>query len=66
MSRNMGKSDRWIRGILGAVLLLLVFTGPHTAWGWLGVVLLATAIVGICPLYRLFGWTTRGRVWAPK
>lgn len=66
MSRNMANSDRWIRAILGAVLLLSVFTGPHTAWGWLGVPLLVTAFVGICPLYRLFGWTTRGKVWAAK
>lgn len=66
MSRNMGKTDRWIRAVLGVGLLLLVFTGPHTRWGWLGLIPLATAAVGICPLYRLFGWTTRGREWVER
>lgn len=66
MSRNMANTDRWIRAMLGAVLLLLVFTGPRTAWGWFGVFLLATAFVGICPVYRLLGWTSRGSVWAAK
>lgn len=66
MSRNMGKVDRWTRGVLGVLMLTLVFTGPHTRWGWLGLLLIATAVVGICPVYSLFGWTTRPREWMER
>lgn len=55
---NVGSGDRAVRAILGALLLSFVFVGPHTAWGWLGLVLLATAIVGSCPLYTIFGIDT--------
>jgi hypothetical protein len=51
--KNMGSVDRVIRIVVGIVLLALVFVGPHTLWGLLGLVPLATAFVGFCPLYRL-------------
>jgi len=44
--------------IIGIVLIALVFVGPHTPWGWIGVIPLATAFISWCPLYRLFGWRT--------
>ena len=59
MSRNESTIDRIIRLILGVALLSLVFVGPKTAWGWLGIVPLATAAIGFCPLYRLLGINTR-------
>ena len=55
---NEGLLDRSIRIVLGSVLLALVFVGPETSWGWLGLVPLATGIVGFCPLYRLIGINT--------
>jgi hypothetical protein len=55
MLTNEGTVDRAVRVVLGLVLLALVFVGPHTALGWLGVVPLATGLVGFCPLYRLIG-----------
>jgi Inner membrane protein YgaP-like, transmembrane domain len=58
MIRNEHAIDRGIRIVLGAVLLLLVFVGPKTTWGWLGLVPLATGLVGFCPLYRLLGART--------
>lgn len=58
---NVGSADRAIRAILGALLLSLVFVGPHSAWGWLGLVPLATAIVGSCPLYTALGVSTSSR-----
>lgn len=58
MTRNMGSADRIIRGIVGVVLLALVFVGPQTAWGWIGVVPLATALMGNCPAYSIFGIKT--------
>lgn len=57
---NEGMLDRTIRVVLGIVLLSLVFLGPRTLWGLVGLVPLLTGIVGFCPLYRLFGLDTRG------
>lgn len=58
MPRNEGTIDRALRIILGLVLIALVFVGPQTAWGWLGLVPLLTGLVGFCPLYRLLGIST--------
>ena len=58
MKTNEAGIDRALRIVLGLALLMLVFVGPHTPWGWLGVVPLATGIVGFCPLYRLLGIDT--------
>lgn len=54
MKTNETGLDRVIRMVLGAALLAIVFVGPHTAWGWLGLVPLITGAVGFCPLYRVF------------
>ena len=56
--RNEHVVDRVARVILGVVLLSLVFVGPKTPWGWIGLVPLLTGLVGSCPLYTLFGWRT--------
>lgn len=58
MSPNEGTIDRALRVILGLVLIALVFVGPQTPWGWVGVVPLLTGLVGFCPLYRLVGINT--------
>jgi hypothetical protein len=50
--------DRVLRVVLGVVLLSLVFVGPQTPFGWVGVIPLVTGLVGSCPLYRLFGMNT--------
>lgn len=55
---NEGTIDRAVRVVLGFVLLSLVFLGPKTMLGWIGVVPLLTGIVGSCPLYTLFGFST--------
>jgi hypothetical protein len=55
---NEGKIDRALRIGVGLVLLSLVFVGPQTAWGWVGVVPLLTGLVGFCPLYKIFGLNT--------
>jgi hypothetical protein len=55
---NMGKTDRALRVVVGLVLISLVFVGPKTPWGWIGVVPLVTSLSGTCPLYTLFGWRT--------
>ena len=50
--------ERVIRVLLGIVLLSLVFIGPKTSWGWLGLVLIATGASGLCPLYTILGIST--------
>jgi hypothetical protein len=59
MTSNVGAADRVVRIILGLGLLGLVFFGPSTAWGWVGLVPLATGLAGTCPLYTLLGISTR-------
>lgn len=58
MSQNVGGIDRILRIVVGAVLLALVFVGPQTVWGWIGVVPLVTGLVGWCPAYLPFGLKT--------
>lgn len=58
MTVNVGTVDRVIRALVGIVLLAMVFVGPQTAWGWIGLIPLLTAIVGICPAYSLLGIRT--------
>jgi len=50
--------DRVLRVILGIGLLSLAFIGPKTPWGYLGLVPLATGLLGSCPLYPLLGLST--------
>ena len=47
-----------MRVVLGLGLLTLSFVGPHTALGYLGLIPLATGLVGSCPLYSLLGFST--------
>lgn len=56
--RNESNLDRVVRLLIGTVLLALVFIGPKTPWGLVGLIPLVTAVVGFCPLYRLFGLST--------
>lgn len=58
MVRNEGTVDRVLRVIAGVVLLAMVFVGPQTPLGWVGLVPLLTGLVGICPVYSLFGIRT--------
>lgn len=61
LARNVGSLDRALRIIVGLVLVALVFTGPKTAWGWLGVVPLLTGLFSTCPLYSIAGLSTCSR-----
>ena len=56
--KNEGTIDRALRVVLGAGLISLVFIGPQTNWGWIGLVPLVTGIIGNCPVYSLFGIST--------
>jgi len=58
MKTNEGKVDRIIRILIGLGLLSLVFVGPQTMWGLVGLVPLLTGVIGFCPLYKVFGLHT--------
>ncbi len=60
MKPNIGKTDKWIRIILGlAVLSLLYFLDGNLRWlGLIGLIPLITGIINYCPLYALLGIST--------
>lgn len=58
MTKNMGNVDRILRIIVGLALIAIVFVGPQTPWGWIGIVPLVTALIGWCPLYTILGIKT--------
>ena len=58
MPKNEGTIDRVLRIIVGAILIALVFVGPQTPWGWIGVIPLVTGFIDWCPAYRLLGLRT--------
>lgn len=60
MKANVGTIDRVLRIIVGLGLIAIVFVGPKTPWGWIGVVPLLTALFSFCPAYTLFGLSTKG------
>jgi Protein of unknown function (DUF2892) len=60
MNRNEGNLDRALRAVLGLALIGATLTGTIGAWGWIGVVPLATAAIGWCPLYTVLGINTCG------
>lgn len=68
MTRNMGQIDRMLRAVVAAPLLIIVavVVGATTLGGILALigaaVMLATAAMGSCPLYSLFGLDTCPRV----
>lgn len=58
MTRNLANWDRIGRFVLGALLIVLAITGTIGVWGYLGAILVATAFVSFCPLYRIVGFKT--------
>ncbi len=58
LPKNESALDRVLRVILGVVLIALVFVGPQTPWGWLGLIPLITGLVGSCPIYTVLGMST--------
>ncbi len=58
MKANVGGIDRIARIVLGLVLIGLAATGTVGAWGWIGLVPLATGLTRFCPLYPMLGMST--------
>ncbi|MBM3386218.1 MAG: DUF2892 domain-containing protein [Betaproteobacteria bacterium] len=58
MKNNVGRIDRILRIVIGAVLVLLAATGQVGVWGWIGLLPLATGLIGWCPPYSILGINT--------
>ena len=56
---NIGKLDRAIRLLLGVILTSLVFFGPQTPWGWIGLIPLVTSVLCFCPIYSVLELNTK-------
>jgi len=60
MLKNVGKTDKVIRIIVGVVIAALgIYYGSW--WGLIAIIPLATAFAGSCLLYRVFGTSTRAQ-----
>jgi hypothetical protein len=59
MTQNLGNIDRILRAVLGLGLIGATLAGALPAWGYIGVVPLATAAIGWCPAYVPFGFSTK-------
>ncbi len=57
LAKNIGGFDKIVRIVIGALLILGAILG-YGVWMWIGVVPLATGLLGSCPLYQLVGLNT--------
>ncbi len=61
MTINVGTVDRILRVIAGVILIALALgyiPNYQSVWGWVGIVPLATGLLGTCPVYSLLGLNT--------
>jgi hypothetical protein len=58
MTPNVGGIDRALRVAAGLALIALTLAGVIGVWGWIGIVPLATAALGFCPLYTVLGFSS--------
>ena len=58
LPRNEHTVERAVRVVIGIGLLCIAFVGPKTPWGYLGIIPLLTGLIGSCPLYTVFGFST--------
>lgn len=61
LKQNIGTVDRALRAIVGLALIALAVFNSGMAWGWIGLVPLATAVLSTCPAYSLLGLNTCAR-----
>ncbi|MFK7754558.1 MAG: DUF2892 domain-containing protein [Sedimentitalea sp.] len=56
LATNLGSLDRTLRIVIGAALMVLAALGTIGIWGWLGAILVVTAFLKFCPIYRVLGF----------
>ncbi len=59
MKANVGGIDKILRILVGLALIGLTFAGMLPVWGYIGVIPLATGLIGWCPAYPLLGFSTK-------
>jgi hypothetical protein len=57
MTRNTGKSDRIVR-LVAAFVIFAIGLATGSWLGLIGFIPLVTGLLGTCPLYSLFGFST--------
>lgn len=57
MKKNIGSTDKVLRLIIG-ILIIVIGLVTKSWWGLIGLIPIATALIGWCPLYVPFGITT--------
>ncbi len=67
MVKNMGTTDRVVRVVVAAIIAILYFANVISGTlaiilGILALIFLATSVVGFCPLYVPFKFSTRKKV----
>lgn len=55
MNANVGSTDRALRIFAGSLLILLSLLGVIGAWGWVGLIPIATGALRFCPSYTVLG-----------
>lgn len=55
MKQNVGTTDRAARVVIGVLLIGAALAGGIGAWGYIGILPLATGLFGTCPVYSWFG-----------
>jgi hypothetical protein len=58
MKQNIHNVERVIRVVLGLIIFSLVFVGPKSLWGLIGILPIITGLIGWCPPYQLLGIST--------
>ena len=58
MKTNIGSIERILRIVIGLALVAATAMGQLPVWGYIGIVPLATGLMGWCPPYAIFGIST--------
>jgi hypothetical protein len=58
MNANVGSTDRALRIFAGSLLILLSLLNVIGAWGWIGLLPIATGALRFCPAYTVLGLRT--------
>lgn len=62
LKKNVGSMDRILRLVVGIAALAGFFMMPGLSWGIVllvvGIIGVATSLMGSCPLYSIFGLNT--------
>lgn len=58
MKKNIHPVERVVRVVAGLIISSLAFWGPANMWFLLGLIPVATGLIGWCPPYAMFGFST--------